>query len=129
MGTTATAPTTRKPRRTRKTSTPLMVCGRGFRKADHALVWMVPSQSEANRWHQVTQSIEGQLSSLVCDCAGWSYRHTCAHRDAVLRTLADEEAVFQAVQSLLTTQERHEREDERASAILRRSQEPVSIWR
>jgi len=96
--TNATTTTTTTARTTRKhttTTQPAEVVGRGFRKRDHALVWMVTSQTEANRWHQVTQQQNG---SLVCDCRAAQYNRTCAHVTAVRTLLAVEEAEWQASQ-------------------------------
>ena len=54
----------------------LEVVAKGYRKADGAKIYAVPSQSEANRWHIVT--LLG--NRLLCDCQS---RVVCAHRGAV----------------------------------------------
>ena len=118
-----TARTTRKPK---TTTQPAEVVGRGFRKADHALVWMVTSQSEANRWHQVTQQQNG---SLVCDCKAASFGRTCAHVTAVRTLLAVEEAEWQASQPPTLTPTTVRTDDERATAPLYRSNAPFSIFK
>lgn len=130
MATMATATRTRKAT-TVKTTTPVEVVGRGFRKADHALVWMTTSQSEANRWHQVTQLANGQFA---CDCksACLSRRPSCAHRDAVRMLLAVEEAEFQATHQPAITRTPTvpaRTDDERATAPLSRDNKPFSIFK
>jgi len=109
------------------TTQPAEVVGRGFRKRDHALVWMVTSQSESNRWHPVTQEADGHLS---CDCAGWQYRSRCRHCDAVRTLLAVEEAEWQASQPpTLTPAPVTRTDDERATAPLYRSNAPFGIFK
>ena len=125
--TNATTTTTTTARTTRKhtTTQPAEVVGRGFRKADHALVWMVSSQSEANRWHPVTQMPNGQL---ICDCTAASFNRQCAHVAAVRMLLAVEEAEFQAsLPPTITPTTRTD--DERATAPLYRSNAPFSIFK
>jgi len=129
-----TQPTNATTTRTRKTTTPVEVVGRGFRKSDHALVWMVTSQSETNRWHQVTQVGECRFHAYTCDCtaAAKFHRPSCAHRDAVRTLLAVEEAEWQASQppTITTPVTPVTRTDEeRATAPLYRDNRSFSIWK
>ena len=70
----------------------LEIMGRGYRKRDKALVWMVPSQSEANRWHTVTQIGD----HLECDCTAGQHVRVCIHRAVVFLALSAEASVFAA---------------------------------
>jgi hypothetical protein len=114
----------------------LIVAGRGFRKGDFALVWMVPSQSEANRWHTVTQ-IEGQLE---CDCHAGQYGRMCLHRAVVFLDLSAEAQAFAArrqaqaeaetgVSASIGSARTLTADEQRATAPLARSNAPFSIFK
>jgi hypothetical protein len=102
----------------------LVVVGRGFRKRDYALVWMVPSQSEANRWHMVTE-IEGQLE---CDCHAGQYGRLCIHRAVVYLDLTAEAQTF-AARRQAQAQAETPTDDARDTAPLYRSNAPFSLFK
>jgi hypothetical protein len=48
---------------------------RGYDRETGERVYLVPSQTEAGKYHRVTTD--------GCDCRSWQYRGACAHHGAV----------------------------------------------
>lgn len=91
----------------------LQVVGRGYRKADGAQVYCVPSRSQPGLWHLVVVLAD----HLECDCPYSRRGRVCAHRAAVHDyLLAGMRAALKEIET-------------RDSAPLVSSNKPLGIWR
>ncbi len=109
----------------------LTIVGRGWRVADGALAWEVPSQSEPGKRHRVVLCND----RLTCECRGsHEFGIVCIHQGVILNELAAEARSFAAAQRRLaattsTVTPAAAGVHPGATAMLYRDNAPVSIWR
>ncbi len=115
----------------RATAAGLPIVGRGWRVADGALTWAVPSQSEPGKVHYVVLVND----TLLCGCKGCAPAgRVCIHCGRVYNELASEAKAFadaqrQQAASATTASPVAPTPHPGATAPLHRDNSPVSIWR